>query len=67
MVKDSKTKIYRVGSRHTIYLQKDLVNDSAFPFKPNEAITIKIEDGGLSIEKSLESEKKDNPHKGKKK
>lgn len=54
MVREVKTKIYKVGSRHTLYLQKDLVEDSAFPFKPNEEVNIKIEADGLLIEKSPE-------------
>jgi len=52
MVKEAKSKIYKVGSRHTIYLQKELVNDSAFPFKPNEELFVRIEDNKLVVEKS---------------
>jgi hypothetical protein len=49
MVKEAKTKIYKTDSRHTLYIQKDLVNDSAFPFKPNEELIIKIENDTLVI------------------
>lgn len=44
------TKIQRVGSRHTIYLKTDLVNDSNFPFKVGEALVVKIEGKRLVIE-----------------
>jgi hypothetical protein len=55
MVKEAKTKIYKTDSRHTLYLQKDLVNDSAFPFKPNEELIIKIENDTLVITRSKDS------------
>ena len=52
MTKITKTKIYKVNSRHTIYLPKDFINDSAFPFKPNEDLTAKIEKDKTIIEKA---------------
>ncbi len=58
MVKETKTKIYKVGSRHTIYLQKDLISDSAFPFRPDEELVIKIEDDKLIVEKSVKKTKR---------
>jgi hypothetical protein len=51
MVTETETKIYAVGSRHTIYLKKELVNDSAFPFKANQLLLIKIEGEKLVIER----------------
>jgi len=51
MVKEALTKIQQVGSRHTLYLQKDLVNDSVFPFKPKEQLLVRIEGNRLIIEK----------------
>jgi hypothetical protein len=51
MVTDTKTKLAKVGSRHTIYLKKSFVQDKAFPFKPGEAIMIRIENNRLVIEK----------------
>ena len=51
MVTEAETKIQKAGSRHTIYLKKDLVNDSAFPFKPKQALTVKIKGERLVIEK----------------
>lgn len=51
MVVKSEIKIQKSGSRHTIYLKKDLVNDSSFPFKPNQLLTIRIKDEQLIIEK----------------
>ncbi|MCL4436011.1 MAG: hypothetical protein M1503_02350 [Thaumarchaeota archaeon] len=52
MVNKTKTKISKVGSRHTIYLEKAFVEDSAFPFKPNETITVKIDGKRLIVEAS---------------
>jgi hypothetical protein len=54
MVKESRTKIHKVGSRHTIYLQKDLVEDSAFPFKPGEPLMVRIDGNKLIIERREE-------------
>lgn len=52
MVLQAIIKLYKVDSRHTIYLPKDFVNDSAFPFKPNEKLIAKIENRKLVIEKT---------------
>jgi hypothetical protein len=46
-----KTKINRVGSRHTIYLKTDLINDSNFPFQVGEPLMLRIEGSKLIIEK----------------
>jgi hypothetical protein len=51
MVSEAKTKINEVRSRHTIYLKKDLVKDSSFPFKVGEPLKIKIQDDKLVIER----------------
>jgi len=51
MAKITKTKIYRVGSRHTIYFSKDFVNDSAFPFQVNEELTARVEGEKIIIER----------------
>jgi len=52
MVKEAPTKINKVGPRHTLYLQKALVEDSMFPFKPGEPLIIRIEGNRLVIEKA---------------
>jgi hypothetical protein len=52
MVLQTTVKIYKVDSRHSIYLSKDFVNDSAFPFKPNEKLIAKIENRKIVIEKA---------------
>jgi hypothetical protein len=52
MVSQTKTKILKVGSRHTIYLEKAFVEDSSFPLKPNEPISIRIEGKRLIVERS---------------
>lgn len=51
MVLKAATKINKAtGSRHTIYLKTDLVNDSKFPFKVGQPLIVKIEDNRLIIE-----------------
>ena len=47
----AKVKIYEVGSRHSINLPSDFVNDSAFPFEPKEELVARIDDGRIVIEK----------------
>ena len=42
----------KVGSRHTIYLEKPFVEDSAFSFKPKEPIVVRIEKNRLVVEKA---------------
>lgn len=51
MVSEADVKIYKVGSRHSINLPSALVNDSLFPFKPNENLRIRIEGKKLIISK----------------
>src|SRR5438876_11277834 len=55
MVTQAEAKIHRVGPRHTIYLAKDLVEDSTFPFSANEDLTVRIECGALIIDKTGKS------------
>lgn len=52
MVNQTRTKIAKVGSRHTIYLEKAFIEDSLFPFKPDEPLAVKIEKNKLVIEKA---------------
>lgn len=52
VVSQRTAKIQRVGSRHTLYLQKDLVEDSAFPFKVGELLAIRIDGKKLVIERA---------------
>jgi len=49
LVSETITKIAKVGSRHTIYLEKAFVEDSAFPFKPDEPLKVKIEGTKLVV------------------
>jgi hypothetical protein len=51
VVHEVKTKIHKVGPRHTIYLKKELIDDSGFPFKIDEPIKVKIVGETLVIEK----------------
>src|SRR6059058_333981 len=55
MVTHAEAKIHRVGPRHTIYLAKDLVEDSTFPFHANEDLTVRIEGEALIIDKTGKS------------
>ena len=57
MVKEAKTKIHQVGSRHTVYLPKGLVEDSAFPFKSMEPLIVRIDGERLIVEKDAKREK----------
>ena len=51
MVNQTRTKIAKVGSRHTLYLEKAFVEDSSFPFKPDEYLSIRIDRNRLIVEK----------------
>jgi hypothetical protein len=46
------TEHHQTATRHTIYLEKAFVEDSAFPFKPDEPLTVKIDKNRLVIEKA---------------
>ncbi len=54
MVNQAKAKLYAVKSRHSINLPSDLVRDSAFPFKPNDSLKVRIEGKKIVIEKDFE-------------
>ena len=51
MVNQTSIKIYKVGSRHSINLPSAFVTDSAFPFKANEDLRIRIDGKKLIIER----------------
>jgi hypothetical protein len=52
MVSQTKAKIMKVGSRHTIYLEKAFVEDSNFPFKPDEPLIAKIDKNKIVLERA---------------
>ena len=52
VVSRTRTKILKVGSRHTIYLEKAFVEDSNFPFKPDELLSAKIEKNKIVLERA---------------
>jgi len=52
LVRETETKIHKVGSHHTVYLKKDLVEDSTFPFRVGQVLVIRIEGDRLVIEKA---------------
>ena len=58
MVTRAETTIQQVGARHTIYLRKDLVNDSSFPFKAKEPLTVRIDGETLIIEKAKQQKER---------
>lgn len=57
MVNETKVKIYKVGSRHTVNLPSVFVTDSVFPFKPNEELKARIEGNKIIIEKAKKEHK----------
>ena len=54
MVSEATAKITEASSRHTIYLKKDLVKDSSFPFAVGEQLKIKIQGDSLVIERDTQ-------------
>jgi len=52
MVTEAETTIRKVGPRHTLYLRKDLVEDSQFPFKPGQPLLVRVEGKRLIVEKA---------------
>ena len=51
MVDKAKVKIYSSGSKRIINLPIKLVDDSAFPFKVGEDLSVRIDNGRLVIER----------------
>jgi hypothetical protein len=66
VVKESKTRINQVdGNKHTMYLRKDFVTDSAFPFKPKQELVVKIVGKTVIIEESTEVDGGEKTRRGK--
>jgi hypothetical protein len=58
MVLQAATKINKAtGSRHTIYLRTELLNDSKFPFKIGQQLIIRIDGDRLIVEASKPKER----------
>jgi hypothetical protein len=55
MVSEAFTKIKRVGPRHTVYLRKDIVEDTNFPFKVDDKLVVEIRNDHLVIRKPVRS------------
>ena len=51
MVTEAEAKINRVGPRHTLYLAKDLVEDSTFPFNTRQPLVVRVQGDRLIVEK----------------
>jgi len=52
VINKTNTKILKVGSRHTVFLEKAFVEDSNFPFRPDEPLTAKIEKNRIVLERA---------------
>ena len=52
LVGKTQTKILKVGPRHTLYLEKSFVEDTNFPFKPDEPLVAKIEKNRVILERA---------------
>ena len=53
LARKSETKITKgTGPRRTIYLKKELWEDSSFPFRVNEALSVEIVGEKLVIERA---------------
>src|SRR5437016_14492929 len=51
MITQAKVKNQLVYTQHTIYQAKNLVEDSTFPFRTDEDLTVRIEGDALIIDK----------------
>lgn len=55
MVSEAPAKIYQTGKKqkkHLLFMRKDLVEDSKFPFKPGEELIARIEGNKIILEKA---------------
>lgn len=52
MTDKTTTKLYQAGPRCYIYLQKSFLDDSTFPFKPNDMVDVKIDGDRLIVTKA---------------
>jgi hypothetical protein len=52
MVLEGETKIYKSNGRRSLYIPAGLINDSAFPFKNGEPLSIRVEGERVIIEKA---------------
>jgi hypothetical protein len=59
MVKEAKTKIYKTGSRHYLYLPKDLITDSNFPLDVGKALRVWINGQNLIVENEKKAKVKE--------
>jgi len=51
MVLQGETRIYKSNGRSSIYIPAGLINDSAFPFKLEDRLEIRIEGKRLIVER----------------
>lgn len=52
MTNKTTTKLYQAGSRCYVYLQKPFLEDSTFPFKPNDMLEVRIDGERLIVTKA---------------
>lgn len=54
MARSGKGKVVNRGAKYPkafVYVPKNVLDDTAFPFKFGEDVTVTIEDGGLTVRK----------------
>jgi hypothetical protein len=52
MVDTARVKIYEYKGRHSINLPSEFVNDSTFPFRPNEDLVARIDGSKIIFQKA---------------
>jgi len=57
MVNQARTKIYRSGGRHSLYIPSGLVTDDRFPFTIGDELIVRIEGDHLIVETAKEERK----------
>ncbi len=53
MVNIATLKLSYIAGQYRLHLPKAFVEDSAFPFKPGEELTMKIQEGRVVMEKAM--------------
>lgn len=67
MVSETRTRIAVYRSRHTVYLEKDFVTDSAFPFITGEELVARLDHDRIVIERMRsQRSQKTREHRGQK-
>jgi hypothetical protein len=51
LTNEAKSRIYRSGTRHSLYLPAGIISDSTFPFRIEDELLVRIEKERLVIER----------------